>query len=128
MAARRPQFVRLAEFFGPAADQVREPGLGLRGDRRLPAGSRQIIERGPRAIGQRPLNATSGRLMRTTACFTAKTTGLVSARAQGAHDRFHGIDIRAVKCRPNAQACDRGASKKQSRVRNDRARFTGRDF
>jgi hypothetical protein len=54
MASRRPQFKRIAEFFGPAAGQVREPGLGLRGDRRLPAGSRQIIGRRPHAIGQRP--------------------------------------------------------------------------
>jgi hypothetical protein len=61
--ARRPQFVRIAKFFGLAAGQVCNPALGLRGDFWLPAGPRQIIERCHRTIGQRPLDAALGRLM-----------------------------------------------------------------
>jgi hypothetical protein len=58
-----PQFVRIAEIFGLAAGEVRNPGLGFGGDRRLPAGPRQIIEHRHRAIGQRPLNTTLNGLM-----------------------------------------------------------------
>jgi hypothetical protein len=36
--ARRPQFVRIAEFFGLTAGQVFDPGLGFSGDRRCLAG------------------------------------------------------------------------------------------
>jgi len=36
--SRRPQFVRIAEFFGLAAGEIRNPCPGLGGDPRLPAG------------------------------------------------------------------------------------------
>ena len=60
---RRPQLVRIAEFLGLAAGKVHHPCLGLGRDRRLLAGSWQILERGHRTIGQRPLNAALNSLM-----------------------------------------------------------------
>ena len=41
-----------------ATGKVHHPCLGLGRDRRLLAGSRQILERSHRTVGQRPLNAT----------------------------------------------------------------------
>ena len=55
--SRRPQFVRVAEFLGLAAGEIRNPCLGLDGDLRLSAGPRQIVERRQRTAGRRPLNA-----------------------------------------------------------------------
>src|SRR5215469_3897714 len=42
--ARRPQFVRVAEFLGLTASQVFYPSLGFSGDRRCLAGRRPVIE------------------------------------------------------------------------------------
>src|SRR6478672_11360089 len=60
---RRPQLVRIAEFLGLAAGKIHHPCLGLGRDRRLLAGSWQILERGHRTVGQRPLNAALNSLM-----------------------------------------------------------------
>jgi hypothetical protein len=55
--SRRPQFVRIDEFLGLAAGEIRNPCLGLRRNLRLLAGPRQVVERRHWTIGQRPLNA-----------------------------------------------------------------------
>ena len=61
--SRRPQFVRIAEFLGLAAGEIRNPYLCLGGDLRLLAGPRQVVERRHRTTGQRPLNTALNRLM-----------------------------------------------------------------
>jgi hypothetical protein len=61
--ARRPQFVRIAEFFGLTAGQVFDPGLGFSGDRRCLAGPRPVIERCHRAFDCGPLHTALDRLM-----------------------------------------------------------------
>jgi hypothetical protein len=55
--------VRIAKLLGFAASEVHYPGFGLRGDRRLSARPRQIVERRDRTIGQRPFNAALNGLM-----------------------------------------------------------------
>ena len=59
---RRPQFVRIAEFLGPAAGEIHDPCLGCGCDLRFLAGPRPIVERGRRTIGQGPFDATLDRL------------------------------------------------------------------
>ena len=60
---RRPQFVRIAEFLGLATGKVHHPCLGLSRDRRLLAGSRQIVERRHRTMGHCPFDAALDGLM-----------------------------------------------------------------
>jgi len=60
---RRPQLVRIAEVLRLAAGEVDNPRLGLRGDRRLLAGPRPIIERRQRTQDQRPLDTALNGLM-----------------------------------------------------------------
>ena len=60
---RRPQFVRVAEFLGLAAGEIRYPRLGLGGDPPRSARPLQIVERGQRTIGHGPLNAALNSLM-----------------------------------------------------------------
>src|SRR5215475_8576679 len=61
--ARRPQFVRVAEFLGLTAGQVFNPSLSFSGDRRCLAGRRPVIEGCHRAFDCGPLHAALGRLM-----------------------------------------------------------------
>src|SRR5258708_27775434 len=52
--SRRPQFVRIAEFLGLAAGEIRNPCLCLGGDLRLPSRPRHGGQRPPPAPGPPP--------------------------------------------------------------------------
>src|SRR6201987_441847 len=55
---RRPQLMRITMVLGLVARDGYQPSLGLRRNLRLLAGSRPIIERRQRPIGQRPFEAS----------------------------------------------------------------------
>ena len=60
---RRPQLMRIAEILGLATSQVHQPCPRRARNGGLFAGSRQIVQRRQRTVGDRPLDAALDRLM-----------------------------------------------------------------
>ena len=60
---RRPQFMRITQILRLPARKRCQPGFRFQRDRRLPAGTRAIVQCGHRVFGHRPLDAALDRLM-----------------------------------------------------------------
>jgi hypothetical protein len=80
---RRPQFVGIAKVLRFPARQGYQPCLGLKRDRRLPTGTRAIIERSHRAFSHRTLDTPlDGLMMQSQSPTDCKERGIFSISQQ----------------------------------------------